>query len=193
MSIKQRTIRRERSIKGKALHTGDEVTLTIKPAEAETGYLFFAERIYMGNLRSKPLSNQVSELVRNTTISDGNAKVHTIEHMLSALAGSGVDNAIIELDASEPPILDGSAKPFVNLVMEAEPVDLDKNESFIELHEPVSVTSGNRSMIALPYDGFRITCTSADDRGVHVQHFSLEIDPETYIAQVAPAKTFLLL
>ena len=134
----------------------------------------------------------MSELVRNTTISDGNAKVHTIEHVLSALAGCGVDNAIIELDASEPPILDGSAKPFVNLVMEAEPVDLDKERSFIELHEPVSVTSGNRSMIALPYDGFRITCTSADDRGVHVQHLSLEIDPETYIAQVAPARTFTL-
>ena len=191
MSIKQRTIRRERSIKGKALHTGDEVTLTIKPAEAETGYLFRRTDLY-GKPEIKPLSNQVSELVRNTTISDGNAKVHTIEHVLSALAGCGVDNAIIELDASEPPILDGSAKPFVNLVMEAEPVDLDKERSFIELHEPVSVTSGNRSMIALPYDGFRITCTSADDRGVHVQHLSLEIDPETYIAQVAPARTFTL-
>jgi UDP-3-O-[3-hydroxymyristoyl] N-acetylglucosamine deacetylase/3-hydroxyacyl-[acyl-carrier-protein] dehydratase len=103
-----------------------------------------------------------------------------------------VDNAIIELDASEPPILDGSARPFVNLVMEAEPVELEKDRSFIELQEPVSVTSGNRSMIALPYDGFRITCTSADDRGVHVQHLSLEIDPETYIAQVAPARTFTL-
>ena len=101
-----------------------------------------------GKPEIKPLSNQVTELVRNTTISDGNAKVHTIEHMLSALAGSGVDNAIIELDASEPPILDGSAKPFVNLVMEAEPVDLE-NRSFLELHEPVSVTSSNRSMIAI--------------------------------------------
>ena len=188
---KQRTIRRERSIKGKALHTGDVVTLTIKPAEADTGYIFRRTDLY-GKPEIKPLSNQVSELVRNTTISDGNTKVHTIEHMLSALAGCGVDNAIIELDASEPPILDGSAKPFVNLVMEAEPVGLDKERFFIELKEPVSVTSGNRSMIALPYDGFRITCTSADDRGVHVQHLSLEIDPETYIAQVAPARTFTL-
>lgn len=188
---KQRTIRRERSIKGKALHTGDVVTLTIKPAEADTGYIFRRTDLY-GKPEIKPLSNQVSELVRNTTISDGNTKVHTIEHMLSALAGCGVDNAIIELDASEPPILDGSAKPFVNLVMEAEPVGLDKERFFIELKEPVSVTSGNRSMIALPYDGFRITCTSADDRGVHVQHLSLEIDPETYIAQIAPARTFTL-
>ncbi len=191
MSIKQRTIRRERSIKGKALHTGDEVTLTIKPAEADSGYVFRRMDLY-GKPEIKPLSDQVTDLVRSTTISDGNAKVHTIEHTLSALAGCGVDNAMIELDASEPPILDGSAKPFVNLVMEAEPVDLDKERSFLQLHEPVSVTSGNRSMIALPYDGFRITCTSADDRGVHVQHLSLELDPETYIAQVAPARTFTL-
>lgn len=191
MSIKQRTIRRERSIKGKALHTGDEVNLSIKPAEAGTGYLFRRMDLF-GKPEIRPLSKQVAELVRNTTISNGYAKVHTIEHVLSALSGCGVDNAIIELDASEPPILDGSAKPFVNLIMEAEPVDLDKERSFMELHEPISVTSGNRSMIALPYDGFRITCTSADDRGVHVQHLSLEIDPETYIAQVAPARTFTL-
>jgi len=172
MSIKQRTIQKERSIKGKALHTGDEVTLTIKPAESDVGYLFRRMDLY-GKPEIKPLSKQVTELVRNTTISDGNTKVHTIEHMLSALAGCGVDNAIIELDASEPPILDGSARPFVNLVMEAEPVELEQDRSFIELQEPVSVTSGNRSMIALPYDGFRVTCTSADDRGVHVQHLSL--------------------
>ena len=101
MSVKQRTIRRERSIKGKSLHTGDEVTLTIKPAAAETGYVFKRMDLY-GKPEIKPLSDQVTDLVRSTTISDGNAKVHTIEHTLSALAGCGVDNAIIELDASEP-------------------------------------------------------------------------------------------
>lgn len=191
MSIKQTTIRKERSITGKSLHTGDEVTLTIKPAEADKGYLFRRVDLY-GNPEIKPLSKQVTELVRNTTISDGNTKVHTIEHVLSALAGCGVDNAIIELNSSEPPICDGSARPFVNLIMEAEVILLDKERSFLEIDEPVSVTSGNRSMIALPYNGFRVTCTSADDRGVHVQHLSLEIDPESYIAQLAPARTFTL-
>jgi UDP-3-O-[3-hydroxymyristoyl] N-acetylglucosamine deacetylase/3-hydroxyacyl-[acyl-carrier-protein] dehydratase len=129
-------------------------------------------------------------LVRSTTISNGNAKVHTIEHVLSALAGCGVDNAIIELDASEPPILDGSARPFVNLILEAEPVEQEKEREYYQLPEPLSVTSGNRSMIALPYDGFRITCTSADDRGSHVQHLSIDLDPETFVAQIAPARTF---
>ena len=132
----------------------------------------------------------VSELVRSTTITNGNAKVHTIEHVLSALSGCGIDNAIIDLDASEPPIMDGSARPFANLALEAEPVEQDEERDYFVLKEPVSVVSGNRSMIALPYDGFRITCTSADDRGSHVQHLSIELDPETYLAQVAPARTF---
>ena len=96
------------------------------------------------------------------------------------------------MDASEPPIMDGSSRPFVNLIMEAEPVDQEEERGFIEITEPVSVTSGNRSIIALPHDGFRITCTSADDRGIHVQHLSIDIDPETYVAQIAPARTFTI-
>jgi UDP-3-O-[3-hydroxymyristoyl] N-acetylglucosamine deacetylase/3-hydroxyacyl-[acyl-carrier-protein] dehydratase len=189
MSTKQRTIRNERSIKGKSLHTGEEVTLSIKPANVNEGYIFRRVDLF-GKPEIKPISSNVTELVRSTTISNGNAKVHTIEHVLSALSGCGVDNAIIELDASEPPILDGSARPFVNLVLEAEPVDQDEERHYYELPEPLSVTSGNRSMIALPYDGFRITCTSADDRGSHVQHLSVDIDPETFVAQIAPARTF---
>ena len=132
----------------------------------------------------------MSELVRSTTISNGNAKVHTIEHVLSALVGCGIDNAVIELDASEPPIMDGSSRPFVNLILEAEPIEQEEERDYFVLKEPLSVTSGNRSMIALPYDGFRITCTSADDRGSHVQHLSIDLDPEIFVAQVAPARTF---
>jgi UDP-3-O-[3-hydroxymyristoyl] N-acetylglucosamine deacetylase/3-hydroxyacyl-[acyl-carrier-protein] dehydratase len=191
MSIKQRTIRQERSIKGKSLHTGEEVTLTLKPADANAGYVFRRVDLY-GKPEIRPFASNVTELVRSTTISNGNEKVHTVEHVLSALAGCGIDNAIIELDASEPPILDGSARPFVNLIFEAEPVEQVADRSFFELKEAVSVTSGNRSMIALPHDGFRVTCTSADDRGSHVQHLSVDLDPETFVAQVAPARTFTL-
>jgi UDP-3-O-[3-hydroxymyristoyl] N-acetylglucosamine deacetylase/3-hydroxyacyl-[acyl-carrier-protein] dehydratase len=129
MSTKQRTIRNERSIKGKSLHTGEEVTLSIKPANVNEGYIFRRVDLF-GKPEIKPISSNVTELVRSTTISNGNAKVHTIEHVLSALSGCGVDNAIIELDASEPPILDGSARPFVNLVLEAEPVDQDEERHY---------------------------------------------------------------
>ncbi len=189
MPTKQRTIRKERSIKGKSLHTGEDVSLTIKPAEVDKGFVFRRIDLF-GKPEINPISSNVTDLVRSTTISNGNAKVHTIEHVLSALTGCGIDNAIIELDASEPPILDGSARPFVNLIMEAEPIEQEKERDYYMLPEPLSVTSGNRSMIALPYDGFRITCTSADDRGSHVQHLSIDIDPETFVAQIAPARTF---
>lgn len=189
--MKQRSILREASIKGKALHTGEEVNLTLKPAPANHGVVFRRVDLY-GKPEIKPEVSLVSDLVRSTTISSGHAKIHTIEHVLSALNGMAIDNALIEMDASEPPILDGSAKHYVNLVQEAEPVELDKDRKYIELTEPVSVTSGSSSLIALPYDGFKVTCTSADDRGIHTQHVSLEIDPESYVAQIAPARTFTI-
>ena len=191
MATNQRTIRKERAVQGKSLHTGEEVTLTLKPAAPNTGFVFRRNDLY-GKPEIRPLAENISDLVRSTTITNGNAKVHTIEHVLSALTGCGIDNAEIELDASEPPIMDGSSRPFVNLIMEAEPVDQEEERGFIEITEPVSVTSGNRSIIALPHDGFRITCTSADDRGIHVQHLSIDIDPETYVAQIAPARTFTI-
>jgi UDP-3-O-[3-hydroxymyristoyl] N-acetylglucosamine deacetylase/3-hydroxyacyl-[acyl-carrier-protein] dehydratase len=191
MATKQRTIRKERAIQGKSLHTGEEVTLTIKPASPNTGFLFRRTDLY-GKPEIKPAAENISDLVRSTTITNGNAKVHTIEHVLSALVGCGIDNAEIELNASEPPIMDGSSRPFVNLIMEAEPMDQEEERQFIEITEPVSVTSGNRSIIALPHDGFRVTCTSADDRGIHTQHLSIDIDPESYVAQIAPARTFTI-
>jgi UDP-3-O-[3-hydroxymyristoyl] N-acetylglucosamine deacetylase/3-hydroxyacyl-[acyl-carrier-protein] dehydratase len=191
MVAKQRSILRERSLKGKSLHTGEAVTLTLKPAEVNAGIVFRRLDLF-GKPEIRPKSENATEFVRSTTISEGNAKVHTIEHVMSALAGCGVDNAVVELDASEPPIMDGSARPFVNLVQEAEPVEQEADREYFVLDEPISVTSGNRSIIALPYDGFRITCTSADDRGIHVQHLSIDIDPETYVAQIAPARTFTI-
>ncbi len=189
--MKQRTILREVSIKGKSLHTGEEVNLTLKPALENTGVIF--RRIdLLGKPELKPLIDLVDDLVRSTTIADGHAKVHTIEHVLSALSGCGVDNVLIEMDASEPPILDGSAKHFVNLIQQAEPIEQDAEREYFVLEEPISVTRGSSSIIALPHDGFRITCTSADDRGIHTQHLSLDLDPEAYVAQVAPARTFTI-
>ena len=191
MAINQRTIRKERAIRGKSLHTGEEVSLTLKPALPNSGFLFRRTDLY-GKPEIKPTFENITDLVRSTTITNGNAKVHTIEHVLSALVGCGIDNAEIELDASEPPIMDGSSRPFVNLIMEAEPIEQEAERKFIEITEPVSVTSGNRSIIALPYDGFRVTCTSADDRGIHVQHLSIDLDAESYVAQIAPARTFTI-
>lgn len=191
MPVKQRTISKESSIKGKSLHTGNEVTLTFKPAEPNTGYTFKRVDLY-GKPEIKPEVSLVHDLVRSTTISNGNAKVHTIEHVLSALSGCGIDNVIIELDSSEPPILDGSARPFVELIMESGPIEQEKDRDYLELKEPICVGSGNRSIVAIPHDGLKITCTSSDDRGAHVQHLSVDIDSDFYISNIAPARTFTL-
>ncbi len=188
--MKQRTILREATTHGKALHTGQEVTLTIKPAPENHGIIFRRVDLY-GKPEVKPGIELIADqLVRSTDITAGHTKLHTIEHILSALVGCGVDNVIVELNASEPPILDGSAKHFVNLIQRAEPVEQEAERKVYVLQEPISVTDGNRSIIALPYDGFKVTCTSADDRGIHTQHLSIDIDPETYISEIAPARTF---
>jgi UDP-3-O-[3-hydroxymyristoyl] N-acetylglucosamine deacetylase/3-hydroxyacyl-[acyl-carrier-protein] dehydratase len=171
------------------LHTGEAVTLTLKPAPANHGVVF--KRVDLaGAPEIQPRVDHVTDLVRATTIQSGHAKIHTVEHVLSALSGCCVDNVIVEMNASEPPILDGSARPFVNLIIEGEPVEQEKEREYYTLDAPVSVTRGNSSIIALPHDGLKISCTSADDRGVHTQHLSLAIDPETYTSQVAPARTF---
>lgn len=189
--MKQRSILREVSISGKSLHTCKEVQITLKPAPVDHGIVFQRLDLF-GKPEIKPSIDLVTDLVRNTTIADGHAKVHTVEHVLSALSGCGIDNVLIEMDANEPPILDGSAKHFVNLIQQAEPVEQEAKRSYFELEEPVSVTRGGSSIIALPHDGLRITCTSTDDRGIHTQHLSLDIDPESYMAQVAPARTFTI-
>eukprot|EP01035_Chromulina_nebulosa_P061773 gene61773-84486_t len=189
--MKQRTLARDVTIKGSALHTGDAVTLTLKPAPVDSGYIF--RRIDLsGSPELRPRVDQVTDLVRQTTIQVGHAKIHTVEHVLSALSGCGIDNVVIEMDASEPPILDGSAKPFVDLIMQGEPVEQDKEREYFTLDAAVSVTRGQSSIIALPADELRISCTSADDRGIHTQHLSLAIDPDAYMTQIAAARTFTI-
>jgi len=189
--MKQRTLVREVSIKGNALHTGDAVTLTIKPAPVDHGIVFKRVDLH-GAPELRPRVDQVTDLVRATTIQSGHAKIHTVEHVLSALSGCGVDNVVIELDASEPPIMDGSAREFVNLILKGEPLEQDAERDYFALDTPISVARGSSSIIALPCDELKISCTSADDRGIHTQHLSLVIDPEVYQTQIAAARTFTI-
>ncbi|MEY2881931.1 MAG: hypothetical protein RLZZ15_4311, partial [Verrucomicrobiota bacterium] len=145
--MKQRTLAREVTIQGQALHTGEAVALTLKPAAPDHGYVF--KRIDLpGAPELRPRIAHVTDLVRATTIQDGHAKIHTIEHVLSALHGCGIDNVLIEMNASEPPILDGSAKPFVDLILRGEPLEQEKDREYFTLDAAVSVTRGESSLIA---------------------------------------------
>jgi UDP-3-O-[3-hydroxymyristoyl] N-acetylglucosamine deacetylase/3-hydroxyacyl-[acyl-carrier-protein] dehydratase len=189
--MKQRTLSRPVTIKGNALHTGEAVTLTLRPAPVNHGVVF--RRVDLsGSPEVQSRVDHVTDLVRATTIQTGHVKIHTVEHVLSALSGCGVDNVLVEMNASEPPIMDGSARPYANLIVEGEPVEQDKDREFFVLDAPVSVAKGNSSIIAIPHDGLKISCTSADDRGIHTQHLSLSVDPDTYVSQIAPARTFTI-
>ncbi len=189
--MKQRSILREVTAKGKAVHTGEEVSLTIKPAPVDHGVVFRRIDLY-GKPEVKACIGSVSEVVRSTTVSDGYTKVEMTEHLLSVLNGMGVDNVMVEVDGNELPVFDGSAKEYLNMILEAEPVEQDKDREYFVLKEPISVSNGNRSLVALPYDGFKVTCTSTDQKAVHTQHLSIDIDPDAYATQIAAARTFTI-
>ncbi len=187
--MKQRTLGREVTISGHGLHTGDTVTLTMKPAPVNYGIVIRRTDL-PGAPEIKPHINLIGDLVRNTGLVEGHVRIHLVEHVISALNGCGIDNVLIEMNSSEPPIMDGSAKPFVNVILDALPTEQEADREYFVLDSPVSITRGNSSVIALPCDEFRISCTSADDRGIHTQHLSITIDPDTYISQIAAARTF---
>src|ERR1700722_15065042 len=133
-SLKQTTVREPRTVHGSALHTGADVTLTVKPAAANTGYIF--KRI---DLADEPTVaahvDNVKQVERATTLGEGSVKIHTVEHLLSALRGFGIDNAVLEINANEPPIGDGSGRLFVELLEHAGKVELDATVAEYELTE----------------------------------------------------------
>lgn len=187
----QHTLKSPIHVSGNALHTGHSVTLTLQPAPVNHGLVFCRS-----DLEGRPTlhvgKDKTGDLVRNTSLCNEHMSIHTVEHVLSALSGCGVHNAWIELDGPEPPILDGSAKIFVQKILEAGLVDQGLEQPFFELKEPLGVSEGNRSIVALPYNGLKITCTSEDDKGRHTEHLCLEITPESYPQDIAPARTFTL-
>jgi UDP-3-O-[3-hydroxymyristoyl] N-acetylglucosamine deacetylase/3-hydroxyacyl-[acyl-carrier-protein] dehydratase len=179
------------AVRGRGLHSGQEVTVRIYPA-AENFGICFRRTDLLGQPELRPDIETVGDLVRCTTLSKGDVRINTVEHLLSAISGLGIDNILVEIDGGEPPVLDGSAREFANLLQQAGIVEQEANRAVFALPKPVCVSEGNRTILAVPYDGLKVTCTSADDRGAHAQHLSLEITPETYFAEIAPARTFVL-
>ncbi len=187
---KQRTLASSASLSGTALHTGEKVTLTLHPAPIGHGFKF-----KRSDLPDEPIieakAENVKTVERSTTIVQGNVKIHTVEHVISALSGMGVDNALIEMDANEPPIGDGSAAAYVETIKKAGIVEQDAPRAFIEIREPVSVLVGDSIITILPDTKFRISCTQVGPEGRFTQYLSAEITPEFYETQLAPARTFV--
>ena len=174
---------------GIGLHSGNRVTMSILPGAPATGVSF--RRV---DLEGKPeieaKIENVVETNRSTTLGRGNTKIHTVEHVLAALAGCGVDNAIIELDANEPPVADGSARAYCRMIEEAGIVpQAEKREAYF-VTEPIELDVGETEMALFPHDSLKITCTSADKHGRFTQFYSLEVTPKTWEQDLAHARTF---
>lgn len=187
--LNQQTLNGPAGFSGVGLHSGNRVNMTILPAPANSGVRF--RRV---DLEGKPeieaRVENVTETNRSTTIAKGNVKVHTVEHVLAALAGFGIDNAIVELDSNEPPIGDGSSREFSKIIQAAGVVpQAEKKEAFTP-SEPIEMESGETLMTLFPDEGFKITCTSADKRGRFTQFYSVELTPKTWEKELAHARTF---
>ena len=187
--LNQQTLNRPATFSGIGLHSGNRVNMTLLPAPANSGVRF--RRVDLdGKPEIEARVEHVTDTNRSTTIARGNVKIHTVEHVLAALAGYGIDNAIIELDANEPPIADGSSREFCKIIQAAGIAPLaEKRETFTPT-EPIEMQSGETVMTLFPYDGFKITCTSADKQGRFTQFYSTDITPKTWERELSHARTF---
>lgn len=187
---KQTTLGRSATLEGSSLHTGQRVTLKISPAPVDYGFKF--RRI---DLPDQPFiaadADKVQTVERATTLAEGSVKVHTVEHVLAALTGMGVDNALVEMDSNEPPIADGSALPYVELIKSAGIVEQDAPRRFWEIREPMFMETKEGSIITiLPSKKFRVSVTNVGPEGRITQYFDSEVNPETFEKEIAPARTF---
>jgi UDP-3-O-[3-hydroxymyristoyl] N-acetylglucosamine deacetylase / 3-hydroxyacyl-[acyl-carrier-protein] dehydratase len=185
----QQTLNRPASFSGIGLHGGNRVEMSFLPAPPNSGIRF--RRV---DLEGKPeIEARVENVVENnrsTTLAKGNTRIHTVEHVLAALAGYGIDNAIIELDSNEPPIADGSSREFCTMIRTAGTVaQIEKRESY-KVTTPIELQVGETEMTLFPDDNFKISCTSADKDGRFTQFFSVELTPKTWEKELSHARTF---
>ena len=168
---------------------GHTVTLTLKPAPEDMGIVF--RRVDIDGSPEVKVSheNWADILPRCTSLRSGDATVNSVEHILSALGGLGVDNAIVELDAPEPPGLDGSALSYVESIQKVGLVSQDTPRHVIEVTEPFSLSSGDRQLVLLPADALEVTFVYAHPQTTP-QIVTLKITPELYASDIAPARSF---
>lgn len=185
----QQTIQSEITISGKGLMLGQPVVLTIKPAPADSGIVF--QRIDQPGTPGVKVcpENWIEVLPRCTSLQQGETTISSIEHLLSALGGLGIDNAKIELNAQEPPGLDGSALPYATEIQKVGLVQQDVPRRFIELSAPFALCEDNKQLIFLPAATFEITFVY-DHPNTTPQISTWELTPETYRTEIAPARSF---
>jgi UDP-3-O-[3-hydroxymyristoyl] N-acetylglucosamine deacetylase len=186
----QRTLKKEISCFSVGLHTGRKVNMKIKPAPVDTGIVFVRTDLP----DSQPIHanyNNVCDTTLATTLGANGVTVSTVEHLLSAFSGMGVDNAIIELDSFEVPVMDGSALPFVNMLKEVGTHVQKKNKKMLIIKKPVSVNDGDASAMFVPADEFKITYEIDFKHPViGKQSYHMTFSDEKYEKEICAAQTF---
>jgi UDP-3-O-[3-hydroxymyristoyl] N-acetylglucosamine deacetylase / 3-hydroxyacyl-[acyl-carrier-protein] dehydratase len=187
----QQTLAKSASLKGTSLHTGEEVSVTLKPAPIDHGIKF--KRVDLSDEPTVEARIENVRLVeRATTLAEGNVKVHTVEHLLSALHGMGVDNAIVEMNGNEMPIADGSARAYVELIKKCGLQEQSAFAKVFEIRDTLHIETKSGSLLILvPDERFRISCTQVGPEGRFTQYYSTEITPEIYEKEIAQARTFV--
>ncbi|MEQ8703095.1 MAG: bifunctional UDP-3-O-[3-hydroxymyristoyl] N-acetylglucosamine deacetylase/3-hydroxyacyl-ACP dehydratase [Phaeodactylibacter sp.] len=190
----QHTIKNTVSVEGVGLHTGKTVKLTFHPAPVDHGYKFQRMDMEKEPVLSADI-NRVVSTQRGTTIKVGQAEVHTVEHVLSALSGLGVDNVLIQLDGPEVPILDGSAGPFVAALQKAGIETQDKAREYFVVEEPIFYKdeATGSELVALPHDGFEVVAMIDFNSNVLGQQYAHLNGTTDYAKEIAPCRTFVFL
>ena len=188
---RQRTLKSSVEKIGVGLHSGVKVRLRLKPAEVDSGIIFVRTDLD-GTPKIHATADNVTSTLRATTIEEGGVKVFTIEHLMSALNACGIDNCEIELDAEEPPVLGGNSIDFFEMIQSAGIVEQEKARREIHLEKIYRVDSddGKKFILALPYNGFRVSFTSINPHPmIGIQYGDFEITEEIYKTEIAPART----
>lgn len=190
--IKQRTLKNTIRATGIGVHTGKKVFLTLKPAPINTGIIF--RRVDLKPVVEIPaLPEYVGDTRFSTTLANQGATVSTVEHLMAAMAGLGIDNAYVEVSALELPIMDGSAGPFVFLIQSAGIVEQNAPKQFIRIKEKVVVHDGDKFASVEPYHGFRVTFDIAFDHPVFresAQSVTIDFSETSFVKEVSRARTF---
>lgn len=187
----QVTLRVPVSHAGVGLHAGRTVHMKLRAAPVDTG-IVFVRRDLPGHPQIRAIAANVTSTHRATTVEENGARVFTIEHLMSALHAHRIDNCYVEMDAEEPPVADGSAELFFRLLKEAGQSEQDapRREIVVDRTYRVEDKAQGRFILAVPYDGFRVSFTSVNPhRLIGVQYGDFEITPETYEKEIAPART----
>ena len=190
--LRQRTLRNTIRATGVGLHTGKKVFLTLRPAPVDTGIVF--RRVDLDPVvEIAARADNVGDTTLSTTLVKGDVRVSTVEHLLSAMAGLGIDNCYVELSAPEVPIMDGSAGPFVFLIQSAGIEEQKAPKQFIRIKRPFTVKDGDKVATFLPFNGFKMAFTIDFDHPVfrdRATHAEIDFSSTSFVKEVSRARTF---